>query len=420
MKKILLCTVLLSSTCLALPEKSWFSGKTYSDAKTYVLEHIKALGFLHETPETSQSQTRRLSPFEQFLHQRAPDMSMAVLEKVSQAVHCAHNYANDTPILTVIDYSLPSNQKRLWIFDLRKKSLLFHTHVSHGINSGELMTDYFSNVNNSKASSLGIYMTGAAYYGREGISLRLEGLDKGFNDQANNRYIVMHGGWYMDEAFIKKYGRAGRSWGCPALPLQYSKDIIQTIKEKNLMVVYYPDDDWFAQSKYLNCDAQSALPALKPRQTTIPTYPQRDPVLFTSVQYSRNPEENQVVLVMSADAYQKHFHKTAPLSRMLRRQIEQMEYVALSPIELNQLIEENSVQDKQGFQDLYFVTPVIKMVRGYYETLMQIRDLGQIQDIKPQAVQGKSASLTGYRVYLKNKPVLDLSPSEHFVRWLGL
>lgn len=414
MKKLLLCTALLSSTCLAFPEQSWFGAKAYSDAKNYVLDNLKSIGFAN-TP-TPTAQRKVLSPVEQFLQQEAPDMSMAVIEKVSKALYCAQAYGSDTPILTVIDYSLPSNQKRLWIFDLNKKTLLFHTHVSHGLNSGALMTDFFSNVNNSKASSLGVYMTGAAYYGREGMSLRLDGLDKGFNDQANNRYIVMHGGWYMDEAFIKKYGRAGRSWGCPALPLQYSKDIIQTIKEKNLMVVYYPDDQWFAQSKFLNCDAQSFITPLQHKAGKVPTYPKRAPVLFTSMQYSRNPEENQVVLVMSAYNYQKHFLKPAPLNRMLRRQIEDMEYIALSPKELHQLIENTSAQSEHRFQDLHFVTPVIKMVRGYYETLMQIRDLGQIENIKPIT----TATLPNYQVQLKGKPTLVLSPSEHFVRWLGL
>lgn len=412
MKKILLCALLLGSSCMAFSSTFDVLATSYVQAKNYILAHL-----FKDEPQT---QTFVLSPLALFLHQQAPDMSMAVINKVSKAFECSQKFDNKTSVLTVIDYSLPSNQKRLWIFDLNKKALLFHTPVSHGLNSGELMTDYFSNVNNSKASSLGVYLTGAAYYGREGMSLRLDGLDKGFNDQASNRYIVMHGGWYVDDAFIKKYGRPGRSWGCPALPMQYSKDIIDTIKEKNLLVVYYPDDNWFAKSKYLNCEQPHAPSGLKPQPASAPTHPKRDPVLFTSKQFSRNPEENQVVLVLSADDYQKRLHKSVPLNRMLRRQINHTEYVALSPRELKTIMQAKVSNDKQRFQGLLFVTPVIKMVRGYYETLMQVRDFGQIEDIKSQTEMTKANTLPSYKVFLKGKPGLVLSPSEHFVRWLGL
>ena len=108
----------------------------------------------------------------------------------------------------------------------KEKKLLFHTYVSHGITSGTLLTNYFSNKYNSKASSIGVYKTEKAYYGREGLSLRLDGLDRSFNDNASNRSVVMHGGWYVDEHFIKKYGRPGRSWGCPALPLNFINPLL--------------------------------------------------------------------------------------------------------------------------------------------------------------------------------------------------
>jgi hypothetical protein len=154
-----------------------------------------------------------------------------VIDKVMQSLDCADKYGVEhTPIVTVIDYALPSNQKRFWVFDLKKKKVLFHTYVSHGIKSGLLRSEYFSNKHNSKASSIGVFKTKQSYYGRHGLAMRLKGLEPHINDYAEGRSIVMHGGWYMEEPFIKKYGRPGRSWGCPAIPKSITKHLINTIK----------------------------------------------------------------------------------------------------------------------------------------------------------------------------------------------
>ncbi|EDP59367.1 murein L,D-transpeptidase catalytic domain family protein [Vibrio sp. AND4] len=134
------------------------------------------------------------------------------------------------PVLTIIDYSKPSTEKRFYVVDLDKKKLIFNTYVSHGVNSGKKTATKFSNVVNSRKTSLGTFLTDTTYYGSNGYSLRLEGLTSGVNDKARERYIVVHGADYANPSFIKKNGYLGRSWGCPALPQKLSREIIDTIK----------------------------------------------------------------------------------------------------------------------------------------------------------------------------------------------
>ncbi len=132
-------------------------------------------------------------------------------------------------VLTVVDFDLPSTQKRLWVLDLAKNEILFHTLVAHGHNSGENEATNFSNTDQSNMSSLGFYATGSEYEGKHGHSLRLQGLDEGFNTNAAARSVVMHGAEYVSEAFIKQNGRLGRSLGCPALPLDQYAQIIDAV-----------------------------------------------------------------------------------------------------------------------------------------------------------------------------------------------
>ncbi|WP_394257066.1 murein L,D-transpeptidase catalytic domain family protein [Vibrio harveyi] len=134
------------------------------------------------------------------------------------------------PLLTIIDYSKPSTEKRFYVVDLDKKKLIFNTYVSHGVNSGKKTATQFSNVVNSRKTSLGTFLTDTTYYGSNGYSLRLDGLTSGVNDKARERYIVVHGADYANPSFIKKNGYLGRSWGCPALPQKLSREIIDTIK----------------------------------------------------------------------------------------------------------------------------------------------------------------------------------------------
>lgn len=158
-------------------------------------------------------------------------------------------YANKE-ILTIIDYSLPSTKKRMWVVDLKKQKLLYHTLVAHGQNSGGLKATSFSNKNGSHKTSLGLYQTGQTYTGSKGYSLKLKGLDGQFNSNAYSRAIVVHGAWYVGEK-IAKQGRLGRSWGCPAVAPELAKPIINTIKNGSLVFAYYPDQQWLNKSKFL-------------------------------------------------------------------------------------------------------------------------------------------------------------------------
>lgn len=134
------------------------------------------------------------------------------------------------PLLTIIDYSKPSTEKRFYVVDIDKKKLIFNTYVAHGVNSGKKTATKFSNVVNSRKTSLGTFLTDTTYYGSNGYSLRLDGLTSGVNDKARERYIVVHGADYANPSFIQKNGYLGRSWGCPALPQNLSRKIIDTIK----------------------------------------------------------------------------------------------------------------------------------------------------------------------------------------------
>jgi hypothetical protein len=154
--------------------------------------------------------------------------------------------------LTVIDFSLPSTAKRIWIIDMEDGLILHHGHVSHGRNSGDLLAQRFSNLNSSYMSSLGFYLTGETYQGKHGYSLRLDGLEKGFNDKARERAIVIHGADYAHENFIKQTGRLGRSLGCPALPHEIADEVIDMIKEQSLLFIYGNDKDYLGKSAFLN------------------------------------------------------------------------------------------------------------------------------------------------------------------------
>lgn len=154
--------------------------------------------------------------------------------------------------LTVIDFTLPSSEKRIWIIDMDNGEILHHGYVSHGRNSGDLMAKKFSNISSSYMSSLGFYLTGETYQGKHGYSLRLDGLEKGFNDKARERAIVIHGAQYANENFIKQTGRLGRSLGCPALPQEIAGDIINLIKENSLLLIYGQDQDYLTKSTFLN------------------------------------------------------------------------------------------------------------------------------------------------------------------------
>lgn len=155
-------------------------------------------------------------------------------------------------ILTVIDFSLSSNTKRLWVIDMTTNTVLFNSLVAHGRNTGEEFATAFSNLNSSFKSSLGFYATGEIYQGKHGASLRLDGLERGLNDNARERGVVMHGADYVSESFIRDHKRLGRSQGCPALPVELTDEIIKTIKDKSCLYIYHPSRSFTMEEKLIS------------------------------------------------------------------------------------------------------------------------------------------------------------------------
>ena len=154
-------------------------------------------------------------------------------------------------VLTLIDFSRPSTAKRLFVFDMRERKVLFSSVVSHGKNSGDNYATSFSNECGSYKSSLGFYLTESTYQGKNGYSLILNGLEKGINDRARERAIVMHGAAYADPSVASRGGRLGRSFGCPAVPQKLSRPIIDAIKGGSVMYIYAETPDYLAHSSVL-------------------------------------------------------------------------------------------------------------------------------------------------------------------------
>lgn len=187
----------------------------------------------------------------QHLSQKAPKLDKNVLKLALNAYNKASSKGSvKKPLLTVIDYSLPSSKQRMWVFDLRKEKLLYNTYVAHGTNSGMTTPHNFSNKSSSKQTSLGTYVTRDTYIGSKGLSLNLQGLEKGFNDNAYKRRVVIHGAWYVEPEFIKRSGRAGRSWGCPSIAQTLAKPVIDTIKGGSVVFAYYPDKYYLSHTGY--------------------------------------------------------------------------------------------------------------------------------------------------------------------------
>lgn len=190
----------------------------------------------------------------------APAANPAVLTLAAGAAECAgrEGAVGELDRLAVIDYSRPSSEPRLWVFDLRRGRLLFEELVAHGRGTGERLAERFSNTEGSHMSSLGLFRATDPYDGANGYSLRLQGLEPGFNDRALDRAIVMHGAPYVSQDVVRKQGRIGRSWGCPAVRSAVARRMIDTLKHGALVFAYYPDREWLAESSYLQCGQRSA------------------------------------------------------------------------------------------------------------------------------------------------------------------
>jgi hypothetical protein len=182
-------------------------------------------------------------------------VSEQVLEMALHAIQCGIDSGDlaTPPTLTLIDYSLPSVEPRLWVFDLATGEMLFKELVAHGQGTGDNMASRFSDNMNSHQSSLGLFVTADTYVGNNGYSLRLDGLEPGFNSRARERAIVMHGAPYVNASLMKTQGRLGRSWGCPALREAVARDVIDTIRGGGVIFSYYPDERWLSTSRFLNC-----------------------------------------------------------------------------------------------------------------------------------------------------------------------
>jgi len=209
-----------------------------------------AFVFLFVAAGKAHAAVEDLSP----LLQQAPGLKADVLRLAMNAAKKAEDegLVQRRDLLTVIDYSIPSSQPRLFVFDLASKKLLFRELVAHGKNSGDDVTTAFSNSPGSLETSLGLFVTADTYNGHNGYSLRLKGLEEGFNDMALDRAIVLHGAAYVSYEAVKVLGRLGRSWGCPAVSSLVSKKIIDTIRGGSAVFAYYPDKAWLTSSAFLH------------------------------------------------------------------------------------------------------------------------------------------------------------------------
>jgi len=199
------------------------------------------------------------------LLKQAPGLNAKVLSLAIAAAHKAEakGLVKRHNLLTVIDYSLPSSQPRLFCFDLSHHKLLFRELVAHGKGSGGDVANFFSNSPGSLATSLGLFVTADTYEGGNGYSLRLKGLEEGINDMAFDRAIVMHGASYVSQEAVKVLGRLGRSWGCPAVRPEISQKIIDTIRGGSPVFAYYPDKSWLTTSAFLNKVGSAVASALR-------------------------------------------------------------------------------------------------------------------------------------------------------------
>lgn len=211
-------------------------------------------------PSTEKSGAAPEELFDEYLEDTFDELDLRgkgmKLEVFRRALTGYHNLKQrklvspEKSIISIIDFSKSSRYKRLWVIDLQSKKLLFHSFVAHGQGSGEDKPYAFSNKHNSHQSSLGFYVTAGTYFGKHGLSLKLNGMDAGFNTNALDRAIVIHGADYVSKEFIKDYGRLGRSHGCPAVPQELKEPLIHTIKNKT--VVYIDAGIASYSSVYLN------------------------------------------------------------------------------------------------------------------------------------------------------------------------
>lgn len=200
------------------------------------------------------------------LSRAAPGLNKEALRHAVAAMQCAvNNGAQPAQRLAVIDYSLPSTARRLWIFDLKRQRVLLRDFVAHGRQSGENLATRFSNSEGSHQSSLGLFRTAESYQGKHGYSLRMDGLEPGINDRARERAIVIHSASYVDPRLVRSQGRIGRSLGCPAVRPQVARQVVDKLKNGQFMFAWYPDQQWLQSSAYLNCQPRQVASIVSAR-----------------------------------------------------------------------------------------------------------------------------------------------------------
>ena len=199
-------------------------------------------------------------------------LSPKVLRAALDAVACARarGVSGRRDRLTVIDYSRPSTEPRLWVLDPKRGKVLFHELVAHGAGSGDNYATQFSNTMDSRQTSLGLFLTEGTYEGGNGYSLRLRGLDPGVNDLAEERNIVMHGAWYVSAQHAREHGRLGRSWGCPALPLEEARPVIDAVKGGSFVYAYAATRPPAAQKVGVEAKAVALASIAEPAKTAEP------------------------------------------------------------------------------------------------------------------------------------------------------
>lgn len=189
------------------------------------------------------------------LQRAAPQLKAQALQDALQALQCAERGgASKARRLAVIDYSQSSLERRLWVFDLTHRQLLQREFVAHGRQSGELLAEHFSNLPGSNQSSLGLFRGAESYSGRHGHSLRLDGLEPGLNDQARARALVIHGADYVAPAWAQKYGRMGRSLGCPAVQQEVIRVLVDQLKDGQYLFAWHPQ---MKADRYRDCTSVS-------------------------------------------------------------------------------------------------------------------------------------------------------------------
>jgi len=249
MKKFPLWAIGLVVFVLSIPAISW-TNINLQEGNIQESNSVSVSNTGMKVINASSADNSALAMFDNYIH----DVFVAAgLDKTSmdvnvfrKAVIGYYNFKHggllspDKALITIVDFNRPSTEKRLWIIDLANKKLLFNTLVAHGQGSGDNLAKDFSNTANSNQSSLGFYIANETYSGKHGMSLRLDGMDEGFNTNARDRAVVVHGADYVSQAFVDQHGRLGRSWGCPAVPAELSASIINTIKGKTCLYIDGP------------------------------------------------------------------------------------------------------------------------------------------------------------------------------------